>query len=217
MSIYHFIYKVTNSSGKYYIGRHTTKDLEDNYLGSGKWIRSLKDKTDLKREILEFCSEDNLLETEKKYLMENVGLPNCMNFNTNPVGFASGKNNPRNLEKNKEKYRNLFLGDNNPAKRPEIAAKISAAQKGKSRPKWKMSEQGRINVSNGRKGIKYSEEGKRKLSESRKRDYALGKRLLPNWKKIVCQYCNKNVSSPNYYRWHGEKCKLKNHSISHMQ
>ena len=69
----HFIYKTTCSSGKYYIGRHSTTNVNDNYFGSGKWIRSIKDKSTLTREILEFCTEETLKQREEYYLKENVG------------------------------------------------------------------------------------------------------------------------------------------------
>ena len=37
---YHFIYKTTNLlSGKYYIGMHSTDNLDDGYLGSGYRLR----------------------------------------------------------------------------------------------------------------------------------------------------------------------------------
>ena len=55
---YHFIYKTTSKfNGKFYIGVHSTYDLNDEYLGSG--YRLLKDlkrfsKSQYEREILEF-------------------------------------------------------------------------------------------------------------------------------------------------------------------
>jgi hypothetical protein len=225
--MYHFIYKTSSTSGKYYIGRHSTKNLNDGYYGSGKWIRSLKDKSGLIREILEFCGEDRLLETEKKYLEEHVNKENCMNFNLSPVGFSSGSLNPAHTEKEKQRRSDFIRGDNNPAKRPEVREKMSNSQKGKSKPKWVMSEQGKKNISEARKGLKYSEEGKQKLSEARKKEYAEGKRVVPSFEgkthsedtkqkmreryerqpKFLCKYCGKEFVRYAFETYHDEKCK----------
>ena len=129
---YHFIYKTTSPSGKYYIGRHSTTDLHDGYVGSGKWVRSIKDRRSLVREILAFCDDfDTLLITEQQYLTEHVGQPNCMNFNNSPVGFASGDLNPAKTELERAK-RSERLKLNNPGQNPNaIRARMEAI---KSRP-----------------------------------------------------------------------------------
>lgn len=102
----HFIYKTTHKNGKYYIGRHSTDNLDDGYLGSGKWVRQIKNKADLSREILQFVEDFNsLVELERFYLTEHLGKTNCMNINPDPIGFGQG--------------------DHNPMKNPEIASKIS--------------------------------------------------------------------------------------------
>lgn len=102
----HFIYKTTHVNGKYYIGRHSTENINDGYIGSGKWPISIKDKSSLTREIIEFVdNEDDLIKREGEYLTEHFGKTNCMNQNPDPIGFAPGKNNPM--------------------KNPNIAAKIS--------------------------------------------------------------------------------------------
>jgi hypothetical protein len=101
----HIIYKTTHKNGKYYIGRHSTNNLDDGYLGSGKWIKAIKDKSSLTREVIEYGeNEENLLVLEGKHLLEHYGKPNCMNRTVDPIGFNS---------------------KNNPMKNPKVASKIS--------------------------------------------------------------------------------------------
>lgn len=177
--MFHFIYKTSSNSGKYYIGRHSTEKIDDGYFGSGKWVRSIKNKSELTREILQFCEESELKNIEKKYLNENIGKPNCMNFNRSSVGFSSGDLNPAKTEHERKKRSLRIQGESNPAKREEIRKKMSDSQKGKpSKMKGKkMSEEGRKNISLARTGLRMSEEGRKKISESRKKDYATGKRI----------------------------------------
>jgi hypothetical protein len=82
---YHYIYKITRDDGRYYIGMHSTDDLEDGYFGSGKWItRSIK-KHSLnkhKKEIISFCSSrQELINMERNIVTEELLLdPKCMNL-----------------------------------------------------------------------------------------------------------------------------------------
>ena len=227
--MYHYIYK-TELGDRYYVGRHSTKKIDDNYFGSGKWIRSLKDKSQLKRTIIKMCETfEELIMEEAKIITENLGKPGCMNFNNMPVGFASGELNPAKTAEERARRSLRYTGDNNPSKRPEVRAKKSAAQKGVSRSGYVMSEQGKRNISEGRKGIKFSEQGRKKLSDSRRKEYENGK-IIPMsrtgilWTeeekaklskialerpKLQCPHCGGVFQLSNAKGYHFDKCKHK--------
>jgi hypothetical protein len=222
---------VESKTGKYYVGRHSTNNIEDGYFGSGKWVRSIKDKNILTKSILCFYDNfDDLVVAEEHLLKEHVGKENCMNFNNNSVGFASGQLNPASRENQKQQCRIRMLYDN-PSKREDIRLKKSKNLRGKplvGRAKgYKMTDEEKSKVSKGRKGIKYSDEGKRKLSESRKLQFELGERDVPSFKnqkhkeetkllisenalnrpKLICPHCGINAKPHMYKRWHGDNCK----------
>lgn len=82
----HYIYKITNIiNNKYYIGMHSTFNLEDGYFGSGKYLwNSLKKygKENFKKEILEFFPDRKSLVDREKELVnkELINDPLCMNL-----------------------------------------------------------------------------------------------------------------------------------------
>lgn len=92
---YHFIYKTTNLlSGKYYIGMHSTDNLEDGYLGSGKRLRYSINKHGVEnhvREILEFVnSREELRKREEEIVSLNeIAKEKCMNLITGGKGGFS--------------------------------------------------------------------------------------------------------------------------------
>lgn len=141
---YFFTYKTTHIDGKYYVGRHCTSKLNDGYQGSGKWVRSIKDKSTITTEILQkFNIFEELLVAEQTLLDENFGKENCMNFNNKNVGFATGKENPSNnlteeqIESRSEnhwtksKEARIRFAENNPSNLPgmrEIRSNDAKAQ-----------------------------------------------------------------------------------------
>lgn len=71
--MFYIIYKTTNViNGKYYIGKHQTKNLNDGYFGSGKLLKRAIKKYGLEnfhREILFICKDERHMNTFEKILV----------------------------------------------------------------------------------------------------------------------------------------------------
>lgn len=71
--MFYTIYKITNLiNGKYYIGKHQTEDLQDNYMGSGVWIkRAIKKygKNNFVKELLLVCESKKHMNLAEKILV----------------------------------------------------------------------------------------------------------------------------------------------------
>jgi len=103
--MYYTIYKTTNLiNNKFYIGMHKTKNIDDGYLGSGKYILNSINKygkENFKKEILFILnSEDEMILKEKEILTEEFLKENEDKiYNINIGGDGSftfiNKNYPR--------------------------------------------------------------------------------------------------------------------------
>jgi hypothetical protein len=95
---FHFIYKTTNIlSGKYYVGMHSTDNIDDGYLGSGKRLRysiNKYGKDNHSREILEFLdSRQELKDREKEIVnLDEIAKIECMNLSIGGEGGFSLEN-----------------------------------------------------------------------------------------------------------------------------
>jgi hypothetical protein len=108
---HHFLYKTTNlKTKKFYIGVHSTNNLQDGYLGSGKRLRySIRKygRQNFKLEMLEiFTSRDDLLNKEK-YLINDDLLSNKMCLNLQYGGQGGGFIN----EKHRKKFFKIAAKD----------------------------------------------------------------------------------------------------------
>lgn len=89
----HYIYKTTCLiTNRYYIGMHSTNNLEDGYLGSGKRLRySIRKhgKENHIKELLEFCnSREELAIRESEIITkEIINDVSCMNLVLGGSGF----------------------------------------------------------------------------------------------------------------------------------
>jgi hypothetical protein len=90
---YHYIYKtICNLNGKYYIGMHSTNNINDGYLGSGKRLWNSINyygKENFTKEIIEFCEDRKELKNREKEIVNKELLNEelCMNLQ---VGGGGG-------------------------------------------------------------------------------------------------------------------------------
>jgi hypothetical protein len=83
---FHIIYKTTCLvTGKFYIGMHSTNDLDDGYMGSGKYLRNSISKHGLEKHIMEILeylpSRDKLRLREAELVNQDMLLNfDCMNL-----------------------------------------------------------------------------------------------------------------------------------------
>jgi len=169
--MYHFIYKTYSPSGLYYYGRHTTNNLNDGYFGSGKWVRSVKDKSTLKRDIILFCeNQEELLKKEEEYILKYINDPNCMNFNEKSVGFSI-LNNPNTLLKGTEILSERVKGEKNgmygKTHSDEYKKYLSENMKGEKNHFYgkKHTEEVKKKISKANKGKKFSPQVIEKLKK----------------------------------------------------
>src|ERR1035437_5739622 len=117
---HYFIYIISNKiNGKRYVGFHSTDNLNDNYFGSGRYlknaIRKYK-KENFSIEILEFCTKDNWEEKERFWIAKmNTKYPLGYNFTDGGEGFP-GKiilEETKKLMSKTRRERNLAKGENN--------------------------------------------------------------------------------------------------------
>lgn len=228
----HYIYKVSSPNGKFYIGRHSTAKNNDNYIGSGKWVRSIKDKSILSKIILEYCeSFEKLLEREEYYINQFIDDPLNMNFNNKPIGASTGDRNHQHRPELKEKNRKRMT-ENNPMKKghsEETKLLLKELFSGKNNPFYGKSHTAETKkiMRNKKLGIPLSEDHKKTLSEVRKgktpkcsfKGKTHKQESLDKMKEIAlqrerktCKYCDGVFAVNTYSRWHGEKCP-KNTSI----
>ena len=126
---YHFIYKTTNLlSGRYYIGMHSTDDLNDGYLGSGTYLKRSINKHGKENhsiEILEFLnSREELAAREREIVsLQEIAKKECMNLK---VGGDGGIDSAM---RRQSKEKRDWLRENSPEWNTEVSRKVSEGLK----------------------------------------------------------------------------------------
>ncbi len=127
---YHYIYKTTNLiNGKYYIGMHSTNNLDDGYIGSGTrlWYSIKKyGKENFKLEILEFFENRfSLKEREKELVNEDLLKDKmCLNLKTGGEGGFSCEEHQKKCSKMGTLMMSLKMNNDEIFKK-NVALKIS--------------------------------------------------------------------------------------------
>lgn len=108
--MYYIIYKITNNlNGKFYIGCHRTKNINDNYMGSGKLLKRAFNKygiENFRKEILfVFDNPDDMYAKEAEIVNEDFLLEeNTYNVN---LGGYGGFNYLNNIHPNSKEFKQL--------------------------------------------------------------------------------------------------------------
>lgn len=151
--MYFTIYKTTNLiNGKFYIGKHQTKNPHDSYLGSGKVLKQAiqkHGKENFKKEILFIFDNENEMNAKEKEILTEEFISSENNYNSG-VGGEGGAHfrGRRHSQETREKIKLGIIRNNKEVPRffPEESRR-------------KMSEANRRRV--------WSDASKRKLSATK--------------------------------------------------
>lgn len=182
MKIYNYVYKITNNiNGKIYVGKHSTDNLNDSYMGSGKLIKLAYNKYGIEnftKQILAFAdTEEKLNWFERFYIKKYHCRDKSIGYNLTDGGEgvlglhieAWNKGVPMTEEarkKNSEAHKGKQTWNKGVPCTEEVKLKISKKLKGKPlSEETKLKLKGRVSPN---KGKPMSEEQKRKISETLK-------------------------------------------------
>ena len=134
---YHIIYKTTRpSTGEYYIGKHSTNNLEDGYQGSGTRLLRVLKKEECTTEVLHYCrNEEEAYKLEGEIVdLGRLSDPLCLNLMVGGYGFYSGEKNPMFGVTGMTGEKNPMFGKTHSE---ETIIKIRKSKLGEGHPKFK--------------------------------------------------------------------------------
>lgn len=228
----HYIYKITllcgNLKNKYYLGKHTTSNINDGYTGSGKIVQDYfkkygkKKNITYKKEIIEFNTTiEKNAEREKEIIGDLWETDNnCLNlcaggetgglshepWNKGITGCFS-KNTIKKMSDAKKGKPSPFKGKHGRYTK-ETLAKIGAAAKGR-----KTSEETKIKIGLASTGHKLSQESRDKISKANKgRKHSISAR-----KKMMVPIIQYSLDNEYIREWSGATEVENTIGLSHKQ
>ena len=163
---YHYIYKIIClKNEKYYIGMHSTDNLEDGYMGGGKRIKNSVNKHGKdahRKDILEFFeNREDLVNREMQLINEELLRdPMCMNLNLGGEGDIRWARESR--------QRGAINANLKNWKNPEFVKKMKAVSSSTLKKLWDDPYYREIFLeagANSFKGKTHTEEFRKKISE----------------------------------------------------
>lgn len=192
--MFYTIYRVTNKvNGMIYLGKHQASNLNDSYIGSGKYIRDAVrkyGKESFSKEILYvFDTEDEMNAKERELITEEfVARRDTYNLGVGGEGGAQFKGKTHSAE-----TKQILSSKARRIRTDEERAAMSAGHWSKKDP-----ERFKLHISKIASKERTAEHRK-KLSEA-----GLGKKQ----NVIVCPVCNKTGGERSMKRWHFNNCKF---------
>jgi len=200
---YHLIYKTTNLlNGKYYIGMHSTDNLDDGYMGSGRRLRysiNKHGKDNHKVEILEFVNtRKELIAREEEIVnLNEIAKIDCMNLK---VGGSGGFSS----EEHRLKFINSHGGEFHADRMKNDVDYYNRIKEQLNTNRMKSIEKGTYKLDSHRfnwKDKTHSEETKQKMRKSKNvgsNNSQFGKRWITN--EIENKKINKDDLIPSGWR-----------------
>lgn len=129
---FYLVYKTThNPTGKFYIGRHSTNKIDDDYFGSGVKITRMLNKygkEQFTKEIIKICETPNeMIELEVEEIRKVFDNDLCLNLMIGDPRFTGG------IEFSEETKQKMSVSKKKTHNTPEVRERLSEAQKRRSK------------------------------------------------------------------------------------
>lgn len=217
------IYKVTNKiNGKIYIGKHQTKNPNDGYFGSGKFIKSAirkYGKENFAKEVLFiFETELEMNQKEKELITEEfVSRKDTYNAGVGGEGgpHFKGKSHSDDAKKkmasfkgkthSKEAREKISASNKRRTLSEETKRKLSEKAFSRSKKTQKPTKEKYITQKSSKEKYIMTEEHKMKISASVKKSNIKNENVIQN---VICPHCLKEGQKLAMFRYHFNNCKL---------